>query len=428
MFEGFGLFIGALLDALIGPNLFVPGEPFLIAAGYQLQQGVITGVIAVLLGGFIGDQISFFIGRKAGLPAQKRLIRWQIKTRRPIARCRHLMHKKGNHVLAFARLLGPIAWVVPFIAGTQKIGWRRFTLYSSIGLLLGVGQFVAWGYLLAYGVDQFPLIDEVKAFVVEHQPSLIALAVSVAFYLLGRKMRWRLLFTKFTAVFVLSMLYANYMHFFFYADDYQELHVATTNKVAQTEVGLQDLYFKVYPGKSSIFDAQAVNVLYLGQSPKTLMDQLGWIQNKTFSRDDLEFSDYVKLLRNDTPPVSDLYWNNIPQEMAFQLPGNLMKRSHIRWWQAGIDAETKQKIWIGAISYDDGLQLTPYSGILTVLHSVDPNVDQERDKLAAQVMTHLPETTVQLTPLKSPVTLDEEHDYFTDGRVLVISNVTKLNI
>lgn len=428
MIEGFGLFIGALLDALIGPNLFVPGEPFLIAAGYQLQQGVITGVIAVLFGGFIGDQISFFIGRKAGLPAQKRLIRWQIKTRRPIARCRHLMYKKGNYVLAFARLLGPIAWVVPFIAGTQKIGWRRFTLYSSIGLMLGVGQFVAWGYLLAYGVDQFPLIDEVKAFVVEHQPSLIALAVSVAFYLLGRKMRWRLLFTKFTAVFVLSMIYANYMHFFFYADDHQELHVATTNKVAQKEVGLQDLYFKVYPGKSSIFDAQAVNVLYLGHSPKTLMEQLGWIQNKTFSRDDLEFSDYVKLLRNDTPPVSDLYWNNIPQEMAFQLPGNLMKRSHIRWWQAGIDAETKQKIWIGAISYDDGLQLTPYSGILTVLHSVDPNVDQERDKLAAQVMTHLPQTTVQLTPLKSPVTLDEEHDYFTDGRVLVISNVTKLKI
>lgn len=55
MFEGFSLFIGALLDALIGPNLFVPGEPFLIAAGYQLHQGVVTGVFAVLLGGFIGD-------------------------------------------------------------------------------------------------------------------------------------------------------------------------------------------------------------------------------------------------------------------------------------------------------------------------------------------------------------------------------------
>ena len=66
MFEGASLFIGALLDALIGPNLFVPGEPFLIAAGYQLHQGIITGVFAVLLGGFLGDQASYFIGRKVG--------------------------------------------------------------------------------------------------------------------------------------------------------------------------------------------------------------------------------------------------------------------------------------------------------------------------------------------------------------------------
>ena len=44
------LFFGALMDALIGPNLFVPGEPFLLAAGYQLHQGIVTGVLAVLLG------------------------------------------------------------------------------------------------------------------------------------------------------------------------------------------------------------------------------------------------------------------------------------------------------------------------------------------------------------------------------------------
>ncbi len=60
------LFVGALLDALIGPNLIVPGEPFLLAAGYQLHAGHISGVIAVFLGGLIGDQSSYWIGYRYG--------------------------------------------------------------------------------------------------------------------------------------------------------------------------------------------------------------------------------------------------------------------------------------------------------------------------------------------------------------------------
>ena len=45
MLETISLFFGALLDSTIGPNLFVPGEPFLLAAGYQLHEGVIWGCL-----------------------------------------------------------------------------------------------------------------------------------------------------------------------------------------------------------------------------------------------------------------------------------------------------------------------------------------------------------------------------------------------
>ena len=77
MLEAISLFFGAFLDATIGPNLFVPGEPFLLAAGYQLHQGIIWGVIAVLIGGWLGDQLSYFIGKHSGSKAQRKLIRWQ---------------------------------------------------------------------------------------------------------------------------------------------------------------------------------------------------------------------------------------------------------------------------------------------------------------------------------------------------------------
>ncbi|GAK82714.1 Mll0121 protein [Vibrio ponticus] len=396
----------------------MPGEPFLIAAGYQLHQGIWTGVIAVLLGGLIGDQASYWIGRYVGVPAQKKLLAWQPKTRRPIARCRHLMYKKGNYVLAFARLLGPVAWVVPFIAGTNKIGWSRFSLFGLVGLLLGVGQFVMWGYLLAYGIEQFPLLSQAKLVVVEHQYTLIAIAASLLFLVIGYKLRWRFLFTKFTGVFFALMLWANYSHFFFYSDDFaqQESSGARLTEITQPS----ELAYKVYPGLSNVFDAQAMNIMFIGENPRDLMLELGWIENLTFSRNDIELKDYIQLLKDNTPPVSDLFWNNQPQEMAFQLPGDLLRRSHIRWWQAGIDAKSQQKMWVGALSYDDGLQLTPYSGIVTVLHSVDPNVDLERDKLAKQVSEQASNRQIELAALAAPTVLDDDHEYYTDGRILVI--------
>ena len=60
-FSWWWLFGGSFFDALIGPNLFVPGEPFFLAAGYQLNQGLLTGAIAVLFGALLGDQLSFAI-------------------------------------------------------------------------------------------------------------------------------------------------------------------------------------------------------------------------------------------------------------------------------------------------------------------------------------------------------------------------------
>lgn len=147
------LFFGAFLDGLIGTNLFVPGEPFLLAAGYQLYAGKVLGVALVVSGAWLGDQSSYWLGRYYGLPLQRKLLKWQPRFHRPIARCRLFLRQNDVKVLLFARLLGPIAWVVPFVVGTQQMAWHRFTLYGSIGLFLGVGQFVLWGYLLAYGIE-----------------------------------------------------------------------------------------------------------------------------------------------------------------------------------------------------------------------------------------------------------------------------------
>ncbi|MHA2707511.1 LssY C-terminal domain-containing protein [Vibrio owensii] len=417
MLEAISLFFGAFLDATIGPNLFVPGEPFLLAAGYQLHQGIIWGVIAVLVGGWLGDQLSYFIGKRSGSKAQRKLIRWQAKTKRPIARCRLLMKKRGNTILIFARLLGPVAWVVPFMAGSVNVSWKRFTICSSIGLMLGVGQFVVAGYLLAAGLQTWLPLDSLKLILIEHKLLIASVLVAVTFTVVAWKKNWSRKWTKSLTALVLCLVAANYGHFFYLADDNVE-------QVESTEVqpiAFIDLGFKVYPGRSNVFDAQAVNLVYVGESPRTLMQELGWLENQTFSRNDIELSDYVSLLKQKLPPVSDLFWNGKPQAMAFQEPGSLLKRSHIRWWQAGHEASSNQSVWVGAISYDDGLKLAHYSGIVTVLHRIDPNLDSERDRLANQIeMSHLA-LVGELHSLAQPVAMDNKHDYYSDGNVLLIS-------
>lgn len=169
MWETFSLFLGSLLDSLIGPNLIVPGEPFLLAAGYQLFYGTISGLIVVFIGGWIGDQASYWIGRKTSSRILRQLIKWRPKTRAILARTRIIMRKHGVKLMMFSRLLGPLAWFVPFISGASKVSWFRFTLCSLFGLTLGVGQFIAMGYFLASGVEQWLVENSALIFIEEHK-------------------------------------------------------------------------------------------------------------------------------------------------------------------------------------------------------------------------------------------------------------------
>lgn len=414
MYSAFLLFLGSFADSLIGPNLFVPGEPFLLAAGYQLHSGAWLAVVAVLLGGLLGDQLSYAIGGKIGRKAEKRLLKWQPKLRRIMARARVLIRQYPIRILLFARLFGPVAWVVPFIAGRHGIRWSLFTRYSSIGLLLGVGQFVVWGYLIAMGLDKIPFLSFAQQFLHEYKLSLLLLLSVIVFYWQGRKRAWRRIKFKSCLLLLIGLLLVNYSHFFLLSRS----SVESNHPISTQPVSLNSIQFKAFPGRSLFFKAQAVNVVFKGESPTEMMQELGWVRNKTFSRDQIRLRDYIALLRSQTPPVSDLYLHGSPQHLAFQKPGNLLQRLHIRWWHLGTDKDG-QTLWAGAISYDDGLALKLYSGIVTILHSIHVNVDQQRDELAFAI-EKVGEWQIALNSLADPISLDSKHDYFSDGQVLII--------
>ncbi|MBJ7554044.1 DedA family protein [Marinomonas spartinae] len=149
MIKELSLALGTFADSFIGINIFVPGEPFYLAAGYQLYHQNVFAVFMALLGGWLGDQLSYWVGFRYGQRAQRFLCRLRPKLRRKVALCRVVMDKKGNWAILFARVLGPVAWFMPFLAGNMRVSWWRFTVLSTTGLLLGGGQFIVLGYILS---------------------------------------------------------------------------------------------------------------------------------------------------------------------------------------------------------------------------------------------------------------------------------------
>ena len=84
-------------------------------------------------------------------------------------------------------------------------------------------------------------------------------------------------------------------------------------------------------------------------------------------------------------PVSNLYVNGHKQACAFEQPagGDPSKRHHVRFWLAPETDALNRPMWIGAATYDSGVGLSHTTGQIT--HHIAPEVDQERDKLIADL-------------------------------------------
>ncbi len=91
-----------------------------------------------------------------------------------------------------------------------------------------------------------------------------------------------------------------------------------------------------------------------------------------------------------------------------------------------LPSKVQQKtVWLGAISSDDGLGVAPHSGIITLLHTIDADVDESRGKLADSI-SYRSRWKAELEQLTRPVAVDEDHDYYTDGKVLIIELIQDL--
>ena len=85
---------------------------------------------------------------------------------------------------------------------------------------------------------------------------------------------------------------------------------------------------------------------------------------------------------DDQAPVSNLFLFGRKQDLAFEKPvdGRPKQRHHVRLWRTEKSDEVRP-VWIGADTYDTGVELSRTTGQVT--HHIGPDIDVERDFLIA---------------------------------------------
>jgi membrane-associated protein len=135
-----GLFVG----------FFLPGDSLLVTAGLFAAKGdlnVWALLILVSLCAVAGDQVGYWIGRKAGKALYDRPNSRLFK-RKHLERAHQFYEKYGAKTIVLARFVPIVRTFAPAVAGAAEMNYRTFVTYNVFGGILWVWSMVLLGFFL----------------------------------------------------------------------------------------------------------------------------------------------------------------------------------------------------------------------------------------------------------------------------------------
>ncbi len=165
------LFAGCLLE----------GETLLLLAGLAAHGGYLSfpGVVGVaFVGGTLGDQIGFHVGRRYGVPL---LRRWP-HLEAPAARVRRLIDRHAAPLIVAVRFMYGLRLIGPVAIGMSDVSAARFAIFNMIGAAIWAVAVAGVGYLFGHAIDWFLADLEVL--------EKLALLCAVAVVVLLVALRW----------------------------------------------------------------------------------------------------------------------------------------------------------------------------------------------------------------------------------------------
>lgn len=147
VFAETGLLVGFLLPGdtllVITGLLAFPGDKQLI----QIDIWWVAGAIG--LAAFLGGEVGYLIGHKAGprIFERKETGLFSIEN---VRRTNHFFERFGGLAVILARFVPIVRTFAPVAAGVGHMNYRKYSLYNLIGALIWAAGLTVGGYLLGY--------------------------------------------------------------------------------------------------------------------------------------------------------------------------------------------------------------------------------------------------------------------------------------
>lgn len=166
----------AFSEAAVFLGLVSPGEVSMVLGGVLAAEGRVRlgGMIATAgVAAILGDSTGYWIGRKWGA----RLLSWGPVQRRfsdRIAGARRRFREKGGWAIVLGRWASVVRTFIPFAAGSTRMPYPRFLLFSVPSAMAWAFSFVLLGFVAGQSWDAVERIAGRAAFIL-----LLVLAIGL---------------------------------------------------------------------------------------------------------------------------------------------------------------------------------------------------------------------------------------------------------
>lgn len=140
------VFLVALLESTPVIGTFTPGTLFFLFFGYSISVTDSNLALVILVASFaaaLGDVIGYILGKYGSgwMIRHKKLLK-QVH----IEQGRGFFSKHGGKSILLGRFVGPIRPIVPLIAGSIGMSFRRFLFWNILGAVSWCTLYITIGY------------------------------------------------------------------------------------------------------------------------------------------------------------------------------------------------------------------------------------------------------------------------------------------